>query len=412
MSSSYDDKIEEEIPGNVFVFAVIDDEENESMPAIISHVEDYELPENFVRGRKVGGGVCTFALLRALETTKTETGSRKKNLTWADALDIMHEEIEDEGGRTSLPTLSTSRPINILHENLRLVSPSKRGVRRALLVGAHYQDEEDEDVWLASCHTDVRRMRSHLIHEEGFEKQNILVLMDDDRHHEPTKDLILDALERMCQISEPGDSIFFHFSGHGGTLMNDIEYNEEGVMHELLAPGDFRENGVGVLMDDELYSSFVTRVPEGVHAVAVIDTCHPPSSRSGKSSPLDLPYVCSAGDEEIREAEGFRPGRMTMASVAAGAGIAAGAAAVAAKGKKKKKPKKKKHEEEETESELRDPSSYDDETNEEDKPKQKRKSKQKKKKKEESSHRNGEDHAEDGHEEDKTKKKKKKSKKK
>jgi len=213
MSSSYDDKIEEEIPGNVFVFAVIDDEENESMPAIISHVEDYELPENFVRGRKVGGGVCTFALLRALETTKTETGSRKKNLTWADALDIMHEEIEDEGGRTSLPTLSTSRPINILHENLRLVSPSKRGVRRALLVGAHYQDEEDEDVWLASCHTDVRRMRSHLIHEEGFEKQNILVLMDDDRHHEPTKDLILDALERMCQISEPGDSIFFHFSG-------------------------------------------------------------------------------------------------------------------------------------------------------------------------------------------------------
>lgn len=344
MATEYEQAIEEEIPGMVYVLSVIDDEENDAMPPIISHVEDYELPYRFVRGKETGGGVTAYALLKVLESMKSEEGSRKKKITWADALDIMHEEIEDEGRRRLLPTLSTSRPIDVREERLRLVSTSKRGIKRALLIGAHYQDEAEEDVWLDSCHSDVRRMRHHLIHEEGFEKHNILVLMDDDRHHEPTKSLILDALEKMCHISKPGDSIFVHFSGHGGTLMNEQEYNEEGIMHELLAPGDFRYDGVGVLMDDELYASFVSRVPEGVHAMAVIDTCHPPSSQSEKASAIDLPYVCSTGDDDVRDSEGFRPGRMMMASTAVAAGAAAGGAALASNGKKKKKKKRKRKE--------------------------------------------------------------------
>lgn len=200
-------------------------------------------------------------------------------------------------------------------------------------------------------------------------------------------------------------------AGHGGTLLNEDEYDEDGIMHELLAPGDFRERGVGVLMDDELYSSFVTKVPEGVHAVVVIDTCHPASFRSGKSSAIDLPYAYSAGDEEIRYSEGFRPGRMLMASAAGGAGIAAGAAALDSKKKKKKekksKGKKKKvvegdeDEEGETYNESHEASEVSDEA------RSKKKSKSKKKKKQEN-----EDSPGEGPDEDKPKKKKKKPKKK
>jgi hypothetical protein len=225
MATDYEQMIEEEIPGNVYVFSVVDDEEHEHMPAVISHVDEYELPDHFVRERKAGGGVCAYALLRALGSMNPQDGARKKKLTWAEALETMHAEIEEEGGRGSLPTLSTSRPIDVREEHLRLISTSKRGVKRALLIATHYQDEEDENVWLESCHTDVRGIRNHLIHEEGFEKENILVMMDDDRHHEPTKNFILDALERMCQISEAGDSIFFHFSG---------EYKTNGVVLVLV----------------------------------------------------------------------------------------------------------------------------------------------------------------------------------
>lgn len=412
MSTEYEQEIAEEIPGLVYALSVIDDEENDSTPGIISHVEDYELPDHFVRRREAGGGVTTQALLKVLESMKSEDGSRRKKITWADALDIMHEEIEDEGRRRYLPTLSTSRPINVREERIRLVSTSKRGTKRALLIAAHYQDEADEDVWLASCHADLRRMRHHLIHVEGFEKKNLLILMDDDRHVEPTKFLILDALEKLCRISKPGDSIFLYFSGHGGTLINEQEYDEEGVMHELLAPGDFRDKGVGPLVDDELFASFVSRVPEGVHAMAVIDTCHPPSSQSGKASAIDLPYVCSAGEDDVRESEGFRPGRMMIASTAAAAGVAAGGAALVSNGKKKKKEKKKKYEEE-FEEETKELS---DDSYESEKPKHKGKKKSKKKKQEVE-----DDDTEDIHdnsnegsfeESDKAKSKKKKQKKK
>lgn len=176
-------------------------------------------------------------------------------------------------------------------------------------------------------------------------------------------------------------------TGHGGTLMNQAEYDEDGIMHELLAPGDFRETGVGVLMDDELYSSFVTKVPDGVHAVAVIDTCHPASYKSGKSSAIDLPYVFASGDEQLRYSEGFRPGRMLMAADAAPSES------------KSKKKKKKKHDEEENDVSE----SY------EESPKSKKKSKSKKKKSKEEH----EDHYGEELEVEKSpKKKKKKSKKK
>ena len=52
-------------------------------------------------------------------------------------------------------------------------------------------------------------------------------------------------------------------------------------------------------MDDEIYAEFVTKVPAGVHVVALIDCCH-----SGTA--MDLPYVCNVGDGEIRRDEGFK----------------------------------------------------------------------------------------------------------
>jgi len=218
MATHYDEKVEEEIPGMLYVFALTDDEEDEEMTAVISDVKEYELPDNFIRGRKSGGGVCAYALLNCL---KQKEGKKKKKkssssmITWADALEGMKEEINDERGlRTYMPTLSTSRPIEVRDEPVRITTASSRGVNRALLIGLHYEEEDDEDVRLTSCHDDIRKMREFLIHEQGFEKQNILALMDDEgRHHEPTKRLILDSLRRLCEISEPGDSIFVHFSG-------------------------------------------------------------------------------------------------------------------------------------------------------------------------------------------------------
>ena len=103
-------------------------------------------------------------------------------------------------------------------------------------------------------------------------------------------------------------------TGHGGRL------EEDGRIHELLATSDYHKKGIGPIVDDELYASFVTKIPAGVECVAVIDPVHPPSS-GGKSSVLELPYVCDAGDNEIYYTNGFSPGR-PMIAAATGAGVA------------------------------------------------------------------------------------------
>ena len=85
-------------------------------------------------------------------------------------------------------------------------------------------------------------------------------------------------------------------AGHGGRLA-DRDGDEDDGYDEILIPGDYKENGQ--IVDDWIYSEFVTKIQAGVHVVALIDCCH-----SGTA--MDLPYVCSVGENEIRRSEGFR----------------------------------------------------------------------------------------------------------
>lgn len=79
--------------------------------------------------------------------------------------------------------------------------------------------------------------------------------------------------------------------------MADKDGDEEDGYDEILIPGDFKESGH--IVDDWIYSEFVTKVRAGVHVVALVDCCH-----SGTA--MDLPYVCNVGEHEIRRDDGFK----------------------------------------------------------------------------------------------------------
>jgi flagellar biosynthesis GTPase FlhF len=79
--------------------------------------------------------------------------------------------------------------------------------------------------------------------------------------------------------------------------MVDTSGDEEDGLDEILIPGDYKENGQ--IVDDWIFDEFVCKVAGGVHVVAMIDCCH-----SGTA--MDLPYVCSVGDGEIRRDDGFK----------------------------------------------------------------------------------------------------------
>jgi hypothetical protein len=86
--------------------------------------------------------------------------------------------------------------------------------RKAVLVGINYIGQSAS---LSGCINDVRNMESFL-REWGFGDPYIRVLTDDDEsepYSQPTKANILRDLRWLVESAKPGDSLFFHFSGHG-----------------------------------------------------------------------------------------------------------------------------------------------------------------------------------------------------
>lgn len=90
------------------------------------------------------------------------------------------------------------------------------------------------------------------------------------------------ALSWLISGCKQGDSLLFHFSGHGSRQKN---YNGDEIdgYDETLCPLDFETEGM--IIDDEINATIVRPLPLGVKLHAIIDACH-----SGTA--LDLPFLC------------------------------------------------------------------------------------------------------------------------
>jgi hypothetical protein len=135
---------------------------------------------------------------------------------------------------------------------------------------------------LSGCHNDVLNMKKYIMDVHGFEEDNIVVLMDDGEHTEPTHDNIMNAYKKVIADAEDGDAIFLHYSGHGTKLRDDDFGEEKDGYDEALCPRDFAS--AGMIRDDDLYDILVKGCPDGVHMVSLMDCCH-------SGSIMDLPYI-------------------------------------------------------------------------------------------------------------------------
>lgn len=149
-----------------------------------------------------------------------------------------------------------------------------------MLIGINYLRHQRGR--LKGCINDVKNMEGFL-HKRGFNPANMRVLTDDlqDSSRQPTKANILRDLRWLVQGAQPGDSLFFHFSGHGSQVV-DTSGDEEDGMDETILPVDY--NTAGQIIDDLLYEILVEPLPAGCKLTSLMDCCH-----SGTG--LDLPYV-------------------------------------------------------------------------------------------------------------------------
>lgn len=159
--------------------------------------------------------------------------------------------------------------------------PSTHGRKKAVICGISYKHSRHE---LKGCINDAKCMRYMLINKFHFPSDSILMLTEEetDPYRTPTKHNIRMALFWLVNGCQPGDSLVFHYSGHGSRQRNYTGDEVDGY-DETLCPLDFETQGM--IVDDEINAAIVRPLPRGVKLHALIDACH-------SGTILDLPFLC------------------------------------------------------------------------------------------------------------------------
>lgn len=265
------------ISSDIFLFSACKDEQT-SMD-----VEDArclystsDILAHEVVGPQKAGGVCTNAVMRVLD----EKQKLKQNISWGDLLLQVRKVIAEEESFTQIPQLSTSRALD-LSKPFTLRNPKPSGRERALLIGCNYSGMKGE---LLGCHNDVMTVREHLDAKKfAQEPDQIRILLDSPdlpANRQPTKANIESSLSWLAEGAAAGDSLVFHFSGHGGQK-KDLDGDEDDGYDETLVPIDYKKSGH--VLDDTIFALLVKQLPYGVHLFAMTDCCH-------SGSVFDLPY--------------------------------------------------------------------------------------------------------------------------
>ncbi|KAF5376933.1 hypothetical protein D9615_007299 [Tricholomella constricta] len=157
------------------------------------------------------------------------------------------------------------------------------GRKKALCIGINYKGQQNE---LRGCINDARHVRDFLINKWGYRSGDIVLLSDDSKHsrQQPTRKNIIDAMRWLIRSAKPDDSLFFHYSGHGGQT-KDVNGDEVDGWDEVIYPVDFKANGH--IIDDEMHNIMVKPLPAGCRLTALFDACH-------SGTVLDLPYMYSS----------------------------------------------------------------------------------------------------------------------
>ncbi|XP_027348400.1 metacaspase-3 [Abrus precatorius] len=173
-----------------------------------------------------------------------------------------------------------------LRPSYPLMPPPAYGSKRAVLCGICYHGKSYR---LKGTVNDVKCMKYFLIKQFGFPSDSILMLTDDREERNPlripTKHNIQMALRWLIEGSRSGDSLVFHFSGHG---TREMKVDEVDGFDEAICPVDYEHQGK--ILGDEINAEIVRPLPHGAKLHAIIDACH-------SGTVLDLQFVCNMNRE-------------------------------------------------------------------------------------------------------------------
>ncbi|KAK1326005.1 Metacaspase-1 [Acorus calamus] len=191
-----------------------------------------------------------------------------------------------------------------------LPPPSSHGGKKAVICGVSYRRTRYE---LKGSINDAKSMKHLLLNNFNFPHSSILMLTEETNPYmKPTKANIRMALSWLVQGCQRGDSLLFHYSGHG-SQQKDYTGDELDGYDETIVPMDFEKQGM--IIDDEINETIVRPLPYGVKLHAIVDSSH-------SGTVLDLPFLCRMNSYGQYEWEDHRPRSGTWKGTSGGEVVA------------------------------------------------------------------------------------------
>lgn len=159
--------------------------------------------------------------------------------------------------------------MHITNSNFKALIKPVVPKKRALLVGINYVRTQYQ---LNGCVNDVVNV-SNFLKTQGYTS----TIITDTTPVRATKNNIMALLKQLFITSNPGDTCFFHYSGHGTNTV-DRNGDEADKRDEQIVPCDFN-----MILDDELKALIQNFLPENVTLFALFDSCF-------SGTVLDLKY--------------------------------------------------------------------------------------------------------------------------
>jgi hypothetical protein len=161
--------------------------------------------------------------------------------------------------------------------------------KKSLLIGINYPGSAQE---LKGCHSDIDNMAEFLSYRGYSNNPRDQAILSDrpsvpfDSPYYPTGHNLLAAMDWL--VSEPGCTLFLHYSGHGG-LIADVDGNRgAGGMDNTIVPVDFEQRGQ--ISSTVLHERLVTCMAAECTLFVIMDCCH-------SGSALELPFVYRSDSE-------------------------------------------------------------------------------------------------------------------
>jgi hypothetical protein len=138
--------------------------------------------------------------------------------------------------------------------------------RFALLVGINDYPGTQSD--LQGCVNDITNVYDVLVKYFGFASTDIAMLSD----KRATKKAILEGLKALIAKGGSGDTLVFHYSGHGSQVRCTEGDELADGLDEIICPWDFDWDGTFIKDDD--FAALFAGLKKGANLEVILDSCH------------------------------------------------------------------------------------------------------------------------------------------